>query len=96
MTITFKEYLLNEVMVDVDPEDAAGTMNATKKALRNPDRASKEALKNNVDDQRTVQQNKDDPNSNEKSRILKLKQQVMRNEERLKAKEKSAAMKAGV
>ena len=93
--MTFREYLL-EVMVDVDPNDAAGTMNATKKALRNPERASKEALKNNIDDQRTVQQNKDDPNSSEKLRIIKMKQQIMRNEQRLKKKEDSAAQKAGV
>ncbi len=93
--MTFREYLL-EVMVDVDPADAAGTMNATKKALRNPERAEKEALKKNVDDQREVSQNKDDPMSSEKMRIIKMKQQVMRNEKRLAKKQESAAKQAGV
>ncbi len=96
MTMTFKEYLLNEVMVDVDPADAAGTINATKKALRNPERAEKEALKKNVDDQREVSMNKDDPNSSEKMRIIKMKQQVMRNEKRLAKKQEAANMKAGM
>ncbi len=92
---TFIEFL-TELMVDVDPNDPVASMKATKQAIKNPDAASKEEIANSVDDQRNIQQNKDDPNKSEKLRIAKMKQQIANNEKRLVSKEKQQAARAGI
>ncbi len=92
---TFIEFL-TELMVDVDPSDPIAAMKATKQAIKNPNAASKAEVANSVDNQRNIQQSKDDPNKSEKLRIAKMKQQIASNEQRLASKEKQQAARAGV
>lgn len=89
---TFIEYL-TELTVSDDPMQA---LKDVKQSARNPSRYQKAQMAQSVDDQRSIQQNRDDPLKSEKLRIAKMKQQLNNNEKRLSQKEKSMAQRAGV
>lgn len=90
--LTFKEYLI-ELTVSDEPMQA---LKDVKQAARNPDRYQKQQMASSVDDQRAIQQNRDDPLKSEKLRIAKMKQQLNNNEKRLSQKEKRMSRQAGV
>ena len=90
--LTFKEYLI-ELTVSDEPMQA---LKDVKQAARNPDRYQKQQMATSVDDQRAIQQNRDDPLKSEKLRIAKMKQQLTNNEKRLSQKEKRQARQSGV
>lgn len=84
--ITFTEFLM-ELMVDVDPNDPAATVNNTKAALRNPERHRRKQKKANRD-----QINNPD-NDPKEDQIIKQQMQLNAKRERL---EKQKARAAGV
>jgi len=90
--ITFIQYL-TELVVSDDPTQA---MKDVKQSSRNPDRYKKAQQAGNVEDQRTIQKDNEDPNKSEKLRIAKMKQQLNRGETRLQQKEEQMARRAGV
>ncbi len=90
--LTFREYLI-ELMVSDDPLQA---LKDVKQAARNPDRYQKQQMATNVEDQKTIQSNKDDPLKSDKLRVAKQKQQLAMQQKRIAQKEKRLATQAGV
>jgi len=90
--LTFKEYLI-ELMVSDDPLQA---LKDVKMAARNPDRFQKQQMATNVEDQKEIQANKDDPLKSDKLRAAKQKQQLAIQQKRIAQKEKRLARQAGV
>ncbi len=90
--LTFIEYLV-ELTVSDDPMQA---MKDVKQAARSPERYKKKQMINNVEKQREIQKNNDDPLKSDKLRIAKLKQQVAAQEKRLAIKVEQNAKRAGV
>lgn len=90
--ITFKEYLI-ELMVSDDPLQA---LKDVKQASRNPDRYQRQQMATNVEDQKEIQMNKDDPLKSDKLRAAKQKQQLAMQQKRIAQKEARLAKQAGI
>lgn len=89
---TFIEYL-TELMVSDDPLQA---LKDVKMASRNPDRYQKQQMATNVEDQKEIQTNKDDPLKSDKLRAAKQKQQLAIQQKRIAQKEQRLASQAGI
>ena len=78
MKETLKEFLLKEVMLDVDPNDPNTVLNIKQKlnkAKRNPDRVNRDQVIKAKDDIKTAQKS-DSPTKSIDIKIARLKQQV--------------------
>jgi len=91
---TFIDFL-TEIMVDVDPNDPAGSVAKTKQALGNPDKASQSALASNKEQGNEITRSKNDPNKAKKLRINQMKQRLIADEKRLTDDEQRQAQQAG-
>lgn len=90
---TFKEFLI-ELQVSDDPAEA---LKDVKQAARmGKDRYRKQQMAKNVETQRDIQKDVDDPLKSDKLRLAKMKQQAAAQEKRLAQKEKRTARRAGV
>jgi len=89
---TFIEYL-TELMVDDDPAQA---LQDVKRASRNPEQFRREQMAKNVDDQRALQQDRNNPTRSEEIRIAKMEQQVARSKKRVAQKQKQEAKRQGL
>lgn len=90
---TFKEFLV-ELQVSDDPAQA---LKDVKQAARmGEDKYRKQQMAKNVEAQRDIQKDADDPLKLDKLRLAKMKQQAAAQAKRLSQKEKRAARQAGV
>lgn len=76
-SFTFSDFLLNEVSIDVDLDDAQGSMQDLRKAQRlnksSPERLNRENIIKAKQEQRDAQSNGEDPAANVKAKIAKKK-----------------------
>lgn len=81
-SITFTEFLLTEVSIDLDLDDAQGSMIALRKAQQqnkmSPDRVNKDNMAKAKREQRNAQQSGDDPTSNIRANIARKKLELGR------------------
>lgn len=90
---TFIEYLTEFMVPDDDP---AAAMQAVKRQARNPEQYRREQLAKNVETQRALQQDKENPNKSKEMRIAKMELQVAQTKKRLEQDKKRQAIRAGV
>ncbi|RKZ93893.1 MAG: hypothetical protein DRQ46_10850 [Gammaproteobacteria bacterium] len=93
-SVTFTEFLLAETQIDVDLDDAQGSMQELRKAQRlnksSPDRVNRDNLKQAKEEQRDAQQSAGtDPTANVRSRIAKKKIETSQLNRRLNSMKKA-------
>lgn len=93
MKPSFIEFLTELTVSDDDPAQA---LRDVKKAARNPNQYKKQQQAQNVQDQRDIQKDKDDPLKTDRMRVAKMKQQLARQEKTVAQKEKRNETRAGI
>ncbi|MCK5307707.1 MAG: hypothetical protein KAJ73_03765 [Zetaproteobacteria bacterium] len=79
MKLSLMEYLLNELTIDVDPNDPNSLTNVKQsinQAKRNPSAASRQSLKNTKDALSTAQKAENSPTKALDVKIARMKQQI--------------------
>jgi len=92
-SFTFMDFLLTETAIDVDLDDAQGSMQELRKAQRlnktSPERVNRDNLKQAKEEQRDAQQSAGtDPSANVRSRIAKKKIELSQLNRRLNSMKK--------
>ena len=93
MKPSFIEFLTELTVTDDDPAQA---LRDVKKASRNPNQYKRQQQTQNVQDQREIQKDKDDPLKSDRLRVAKMKQQLARQEKNVAQKEKRNETRAGI
>lgn len=91
---SFVDFLVNEATIDVDLDDAQGSMQDLRKAQRlnktSPERVNRENMIKAKEERRSAQQNSDDPTANVKATIAKKKMELSALNKRMLAMTKAS------